>query len=305
MESTKLLRNLAQDTYEVTFRVDPPYPFGLPHPGYMVVPHDEEWRMNFDHDLGAGWATRLDGTDSTRRANQILRAEIVVRGIRVRARDNIFTVRLPSNSRETAVEEARKVLEMLLRTVCTYWENPGFDFVTRALRVFNDGRVSERERDLRGGLYVYDTRQFAELLSESAALIEPGLYDQRLTRALKYFGLGDDLLRMKSDTDEEDDRLLAITPLRFLQYWKSIAVILGDPSKDRDHQSRPNKLGLGRHFFRQRIKPLDELRNNFDVAHVTDPNAPRIVSPEQTDECRRTAVKVIHTYAGSLGAVTV
>lgn len=114
--------------------------------------------------------------------------------------------------------------------------------------------------------------------------------------------MGDDLLRLKRETDEEDDRLLAITPLRFLQYWKAIAVIIGDPSRDRDHQERPKKLGLGRHFFRQRIHPMNELRNNFDVAHVADPNAPRIVSPEQADECRRVAVEVIHAYARSLDA---
>lgn len=143
--------SLGREVYEVVFRVEPTYPFGLPSTGYMVVPHGEEWEMHFDVDAGTGWATRSDGTDAHRREDQVLHADVTVDGIRVAARDNFFTIRLVAREREEAVEEARHVLETLLRAVCTHWESPGFDFLPRAIRVFHKGRVSNRQSDMTGG----------------------------------------------------------------------------------------------------------------------------------------------------------
>jgi hypothetical protein len=55
----------------------------------------------------------------------------------------------------------------------------------------------------------------------------------------------------------------------FLQLFKALTSIIGDPSSDRDYQSRCRSLGLSRDFWQSRAKPLYDVRNEDDVAHYT------------------------------------
>lgn len=53
----------------------------------------------------------------------------------------------------------------------------------------------------------------------------------------------------------------------FLNLWKAITTIVGDPSSDPDHQSRYKKFGLSFEFYREKIRRVQELRDDNDVAH--------------------------------------
>lgn len=53
----------------------------------------------------------------------------------------------------------------------------------------------------------------------------------------------------------------------FLFLWKALSTIVGDPSTDRDYQSRYRALGLDYSFFRDTIEEIRRLRNEEDVAH--------------------------------------
>ena len=57
--------------------------------------------------------------------------------------------------------------------------------------------------------------------------------------------------------------------LAFLQLFKALTAIVGDPSSDRDYQSRCRKLGLPKDFWQTKAKPLYEIRNDDDVAHYS------------------------------------
>jgi hypothetical protein len=55
--------------------------------------------------------------------------------------------------------------------------------------------------------------------------------------------------------------------LAFLQMYKGLVLIVGEPGTDRDYQSRAVDLGLAPDFWSTRVKPLYKIRNDEDVAH--------------------------------------
>lgn len=57
--------------------------------------------------------------------------------------------------------------------------------------------------------------------------------------------------------------------LAFLQLYKALTSIVGDPSSDKDYQSRCRKIGLAKDFWQLKVKPLYDVRNDEDVAHYS------------------------------------
>ncbi len=88
-----------------------------------------------------------------------------------------------------------------------------------------------------------------------------------------------------------------LDPICFLQFWKAIATIAGDPSRESDHQSRCRTYGFGKDYFRDTLKPLHDMRNTFDVAHIASLADPTIVSRQDVDRCRVVASELLVAYA--------
>ena len=78
--------------------------------------------------------------------------------------------------------------------------------------------------------------------------------DAHLQHALNYFRLGDELIKLLAGWAPESEAQ-ELFPLRFLQYWKSVTAIIGDPSRTRGAQSKPRDLGLGRRFYQKEVRP--------------------------------------------------
>lgn len=55
----------------------------------------------------------------------------------------------------------------------------------------------------------------------------------------------------------------------FLNIWKAVSAVVGDPSQDADYQRRYRELSLTDDFFQTRIESMRKLRNDYDVAHYT------------------------------------
>ena len=166
----------------------------------------------------------------------------------------------------------------------------------RALRIRRDDVERVRQPEWGSKFTVFDNSENRKVMSEAVNSIDllEQEYKSTFVRSVKYLAIGDGILSSVAPWD--DEALILVVPLQFLQYWKCLTAIVGDPSKDKDHQARPNTLGLGRQFFRSRISPLHDLRNSFDVAHVTDPNSPVVVTPTQATDCREVAVLALEGF---------
>jgi hypothetical protein len=55
----------------------------------------------------------------------------------------------------------------------------------------------------------------------------------------------------------------------YLNMWKAITTILGDPSIDSDYQSRFLNFGLPKGYWDGHVRPLKKIRGDVDVAHYS------------------------------------
>lgn len=82
----------------------------------------------------------------------------------------------------------------------------------------------------------------------------------------------------------------------FLNLWKAVSTIVGDPSHDRDYQKRYKKFGFDYQFFTSKIQLLNKLRNSYDVAHYSlDENLLKEVDAN-VGEAQNIAAEVLRKY---------
>ncbi len=120
--------------------------------------------------------------------------------------------------------------------------------------------------------------------------------DQILEKAMGYFQHA--LFLMKA-TDSIRHRSLSQIFLlsdAFLNLWKAVSTVIGDPSKDSDYQSRYRMIGIAPDFFRDEIEPLRKLRNDYDVAHYMVGRAGLDEVAENFGKASRTAEHVLSAY---------
>jgi hypothetical protein len=121
--------------------------------------------------------------------------------------------------------------------------------------------ASMRVADFRG----YDLDELRNEVQQIQAYV--ALNDERLDRALTYFEHAVWLFEQRSQQGDVRSRHAAqVASSIFLNLWKAITTIVGDPA-ERDYQSRYKKLGLDYRFFKERIDKVTRMRNDLDVAH--------------------------------------
>jgi tetratricopeptide (TPR) repeat protein len=82
----------------------------------------------------------------------------------------------------------------------------------------------------------------------------------------------------------------------FLNLWKSISIVVGDPSIDSDYQSRYKKLGFDYEYFQTKIEWIRELRNNYDVAHYSISEEEIEQIKENYGKAQNIVVEVLQRY---------
>ena len=282
--------------YMIHFELLPPYAFGIPVPGHEVVPAGDNPTLRYDAKTRVQSITRSDGTPTVRRPEEQFQAGFRLNDIEFSFADNNCVATLDAADEETAVQRARDELTHLCLMFASSKDQYPMQIVpsTRAARM--DGVPGALTKRTSSQLFfVYDNQDTSRSLTYTASLLDGTNLDQVLRRALNYLGLGDALTTtLPPGAPDEQGQLLL--PLRFLQYWKALATIVGDPARAKDHQSRPKKLGFNRHFFRQHVDPMHEIRNRFDVAHIENANERRSVTYEDVLKCRSVACTVINAY---------
>lgn len=283
-------------TYRILVEVLPKEVFGLASPNIDVIPGGQLPKFHFNSDSGEMFVTRPDDSSGERREDEAFALLFKIDSMRVEARDNLFECELNSDNSEKAAAEAVERLDPVIGLFFARLPGPHGSYRLKPLRIRQSNQERVRLPEGASKFTVYDNEQNRSTMIGAAQgyelLDDP--YRLRLARATKYLAVGDGLISSVAAWDDEGLQL--VVPLQFLQYWKCLTLIVGDPSKDKDHQIRPKSLGLGRQFFRARVSPLHDLRNSFDVAHVTDPNSPAVVTPEQALECRSVAVLALDGF---------
>lgn len=282
-------------SFEVMFRVEPAHVFGIRTDGTEVAPASQLPKLVFDHVTFEQTVTRSDGTSGERRSDEMLRASFEVGEVFFILEDNICIAKTEADNPDSAIEMSQQLLNRVLKLMMGMTTGVGALLTPRVMGVRINGKPLKKMVSPWQKFQIYDNQRFAQDLLAAAEVSQRLPSDVILDRALMYLGVGDAMEKL-FDSNESDDHIAEVLPLRFLQYWKSLPMIVGDSSRDRDHQKRPQNLGLGREFFRHRVRPLNELRDKYDVAHSFNTRDSRTVTPDQVSECRGVATMAIQAY---------
>lgn len=184
-------------------------------------------------------------------------------------RDNFLELTTDAESAQAAVESSRPHLESFLQSLTVLY---GQLFTASILSAEDDKgepkqvHVTRRSQQLfRATVY-----NLGELKNKVETAAEWVSYGDDATRKSLFYAEHAALLRQFSETLPFESPHAAFSrALAFLQLFKALTALIGDPSSDKDYQSRFRRIGLPADFWTNRAKPLYNVRNDADVAHYS------------------------------------
>ena len=115
---------------------------------------------------------------------------------------------------------------------------------------------------------LYSLNNVTDSIKNSINIMSIYENDMILQKSLEYFNHAKviDKIRNEIYKHESDKQKYFLSDI-INNLFKSVTIITGDPSHDKDHQSRYKKYGINYEFWNDKIKYLITIRNGWDVAH--------------------------------------
>jgi hypothetical protein len=278
--------------FSVFYEVAPEGIFGVPQAGTTVLPARPR---DFYTDAYTNTGIRIGhGTlPEYRPDDQAIRLALVLGDGSVRIEDNFITVTVEADGAGQAYTAATRLLESVLSNLAVDLRHA---FSYRPLEIRDEhGTPYPAPKTMHFETTTYNLDQVAEALRAAATFTD--VTDERLDRALLYFEHALFLFaRRRTLAPPFSRHYRTLISAIFLNLWKAVTTIVGDPSRDADFQRRFRQYGMDHEFFQTRIHPLRELRNDYDVAHYA-------LTQEVVDEIEArygeavsTAIEVIRRY---------
>ena len=248
----------------MAFEVFPPTLFGLPLEGWTVIPAEGGEFESATIHWESGTVVGRGHLSQYRRFEDRLNEDLALGGLTGRMVDNVILLECQAESQEAALSTATAAVERFLMHIelsigltVTYQRQ----FVERP-----DGTVWH-PKDMTFVLaHQYNLEPLREAVSGGSD--SDVFADASLARAMQYFEHGEYLNMLQTEIwsimpKHHGAQLMSSA---FLNLYKAATVIIGDKSKDRDHQSRYRSIGLDKTFYGE-IEWLHSVRDDFDVAH--------------------------------------
>jgi hypothetical protein len=252
--------------FESFFLLEPPSFFGLPEGQKTVV------RVSDGPIHGAWVDTRTllpigHGTLSRFRAlDEALFLQVELGGIAFQIRDNIVHLAFEAIDDVSGRTRALAVMRRFVR-VLTAEQSYLFDFIPLQCEFDGLPRRWPPDRDAQVlSATIYDLVEMKGRLERS--IPRSLLADERLDKALLYLEHGWFLYTVREQARGTHHHAMIVASA-FLQLWKAVTTLLGEPDTDADYQRRHRSFGLPRTFWEERMKPLYRVRNEEDVAHYS------------------------------------
>ena len=282
--------------FSLWFRIDPSGSFGVPEEGRTVLPPGEAISPTI---LTSSMVQVSHGTLSQYRAPEEALDVALSFGTTVaRFQDNFLVVTIEGEYYDAARTEAQVTADRLVKHIAL---DQGRSFSAELIAAEDDegNRLSILKSATFLSVTVYDLDGMRTAIRHAGRALP--IDDERLERALDYYDhalflIGRGVAHHGGVISRHYDFTVAAI---FLNLWKSVTVIIGDPT-ERDYQSRYRTIGLDYQFFKTKIDRLKNLRDTYDVAHHhLDPDRIEEVKA-QFGEAAQIAQEVISRYRNKL-----
>ena len=189
-------------------------------------------------------------------------------GARLVLHDNFASLWIESADVATAFRDGKALMERVCQSLSTLY---GFRF-RAAFQFIEDDTgtpkqvVESRMIDL-GSFVTFNLGELSEKIRLAFGWAERA--DATVRKALLYAEHAC-LLSEYAQADEKFSVHASFSrSVAFLQLFKALTTIVGDPSSDKDHQKHFRNIGLPADFWEKRVRPLYKIRNDDDVAHYS------------------------------------
>lgn len=205
------------------------------------------------------------GTSFPRPETHAIRFHTVVDGLPASIEDNIVDLEIEATDSREAKRVAEEAAAKFVRGLV---QERGLEFFATLTQVtdLETREVRPLHTHTGDGGAGYSLRKMRRAMVAAAAM--SSIDDPVLQKALIYMEQAQVLMGQAHFHPHLASRAFLIAPA-YLNVWKAITVILGDPSSDRDYQSRFREFGFEKNFWRHRVKPVKDVRDSMDVAHYS------------------------------------
>jgi hypothetical protein len=256
--------------FHLLFKISPSGFFGLPDGSRVVLPVRENREI-----VGPVLDTRTGhlvahGTMSEfRPSDGCASASISVNGIKSSLRDNFLKLDLEALSAQDAVQAGVSYAKSVMQALSVmHRERFSAEFMSIEDSL---GNVQRPGAPLNSNLLNITNYHIGELNQRFVEVVQwAGIIDARAKKALFYFEHACLLNEFSQSLPFSGPHAAFSRSLAFLQVFKALTSIIGDPSSDKDYQSRCKRLGLGKDFWPKKAQPLYLVRSQKDVAHYSE-----------------------------------
>lgn len=279
----------------VTFKITPEGIFGVPESGKSVVPAGEGTHHSEPLHVATGTITGHGTLSEFRSEDQKLVTTASTGGTRVKMVDNFAFVSATADSVREAYLRAVYDLDLVLQHLTVSQGRPfSFEVLVIEEEVSRTCYPVPSLQKL-SGFATYDLELLSQQIKDAATFAERS--DDRLKKALAYFDFATFLDAEKWQAENPLSRRSAMEVSSiFLNYWKAVTAIVGDPAVKKDrYQSRYKSIGLPDQF-KERLKKLKRLRDDYDVAHYSLADEKLKKVGKSIGSARATAKEAIECY---------
>ena len=259
--------------FTARYLISPPGVFGIPDGARTVVPASPSGRSVVTPvlDTRTGKVASHGSFSEYRRPEDAVRLDCSEGAMRLSVDDNFCALSIEAADPADGYRRARLAVDLLCQTLAVQF---GHRFSAEFISLEDEGGVPQRVPQL-DSLAVtitwYELAQTRERLAVAFEWASNG--DDRARKALLYFEHACLLLEFAGTLPMLGPHASFSHGMAFLQLFKALVTIVGEPKVDRDYQRRATQLGLSPGYWNERVKPLYDVRNDEDVAHyaLADP----------------------------------
>ena len=252
------------------FKIKPEGTFGLEEQNMTVVPAGMETvtpELHLVHGKFIYPGTQTIG----RKLEETLVESFMIGEYSAEIKDNILNITIEGSSNIEAEKGAVEAIHRFLMLL-SFSARLSVPLTFEIIAAENDR--GERVKILKylGKFSVrwYNLNQMIESIKNSSEILNNVINNKTLERALEYYERGL-ILSSQAMKTESPHTISYFKQEAFLNYWKSITIIIGDPSKNsKEFQNKYKQYGIEKEFFQDKIMSIKKIRDDYDVAHMSE-----------------------------------